>query len=239
MICNAKGLAGIGILAALLASAPAMADGLVGSVTGAVSNTVGSVTGAVGGVTSAVGGTVNGVTGGSPTGGGLLGGGGGILGGSGGGLLGGGLQTNGQVQLFGSQGVANLQTRSQLLNGITADLRLLNKKELVTICANVGGGTGCGSGSTTKLLNLISSRIRLLSNTSLASLCLSIGGSCGGGGAGGGNGGGGGSGNGGGGITRVSSGNSAAMKKTCRSVLAMPDDYDAQLTRLCRMVGRL
>lgn len=235
MICKITSVAGVAVLATLLAFQPAMAEGLVSSVTGAVSNTVGGVTGAVGGavggVTGAVGGTVSGVTGGSPTGGGLLGG-------SGGGFLGGGLQTNGQIQLFGSQGVGSVQTRSQLLNGITADLRLLNKKELVTICANVGGGSGCGSGSTSKLLNLITSRIKLLSNTGLANLCLSIGGSCGGAGGGGGGGGGGGNG-GGGGITRVSSGNSAAMKKTCRSVLAMPDDYDPQLTRLCRMIGRL
>jgi hypothetical protein len=150
----------------------------------------------------------------------------------------GSLDTNAQVHLFGPQGAVSVKAKSKLLNGINARLRVLNKKELATVCANVGGGTGCGSGSTNQLLGLITNRIKLLSPTALANLCLSIGGSCGGGNvAGGGGGGGGGGGDHGGGGLHLTSSEQVHMRKGCRFILAAPWDYDPSLVRVCRIVA--
>src|SRR6202035_368641 len=98
-------------------------------------------------------------------------------------LNGGGL-LNGNVNLLGSNGVANGNVKSNLLNGINGQLTVLSKKTLVQLCLNVGGGSGCGIGSRNTLLGLIDTRLGLLSTQSLASLCVSAGGSCGGGGSG-------------------------------------------------------
>jgi hypothetical protein len=225
MKCNWKGAAAVAALAiGIVASQP----GYAGSLGGAVSGAVGGVTGAASGVTGAVGNAAGGLTGaGSP--------------GVGPGTTGlGNLDTKAQVNLFGPKGAVSVKAKSKLLNGINAQLRVLNKQELVKVCANVGGGTGCGSGSTNQLLNLITERIRLLSPTALANLCLSIGGSCGGdgGGVAGGGGGGSGGGHGGGGVT-LSSGEQAHMRKGCLAILAAPQDYDSQLVRVCRTVPRM
>ena len=93
--------------------------------------------------------------------------------------------------LLSPKWLASVSARSDLLNGINAKLVVLSKKDLVKLCLNVGGGSGCGSGDRNMLLGLIDLRLGLLSKTTLARLCLSIGSGCGGGPGGGAPGGGG------------------------------------------------
>lgn len=140
---------------------------------------------------------------------------------------------------------------------------MLSKKDLVKLCLNVGGGSGCGSGDRNMLLGLIDLRLGLLSKTTLASLCLSIGSGCGGGPGGGGPGGGGkptdhdgggpakldhdgggpggvgpGGGNVGATLASLSDEDQLALKIKCRDVLRRPASYSASVAAICRLIRR-
>ena len=171
-----------------LASIPAMAIDLnVGGTVNAVTDAVGSITGGgspSGNGGSTVGGVVGAVTGGvnSPAGSASNGN--------------GGVLTIPNLKVLTPNEVATATARSTLLDGIYAKLDVINKDDLVKVCLDVGGGTGCGSGTQNQLLGLVNTRLGLLSNTGLLNLCLDIGssgcGASGSGGSGGGGGGGGG-----------------------------------------------
>ena len=114
---------------------------------------------------------------------------------------------------------------------------MLNEDDLLKVCVNVGGGTGCGSGTQNQLLGLINTRLALLPNASLLSLCLDLGsGGCGteaiggGGGAGGGNP--------GATIASLSDADQAALKIKCRDVMRRPSNYTASIIEVCRLLIR-
>ncbi|WP_073057753.1 hypothetical protein [Kaistia soli] len=79
----------------------------------------------------------------------------------------------------GSNPLAVLLTpKSTLLGGIDARLDVLSRRELVRLCVDVGGGSGCG-GSRQRLSELVDARVKLLSKQQLATVCVNIGASCG------------------------------------------------------------
>jgi hypothetical protein len=227
----------------------ASAGGLLGQVTGggaggAVSHVTGAITNALGGVTGAGGGAggVIQVTGAVAN---ALGGAGSI---SDNGIGGHGLLTV-NAGLLSPKWLASVTARSNLLNGINAKLVVLSKKDLVKLCLNIGGGSGCGSGHRNTLLGLIDLRLGILSKTSLASLCLSIGGGCGGGPGGGGpkpidhdGGGPGVSGSGGGNVgatlASLADEDQLALRIKCRDVLRKPASYNTSVAAICRLIGR-
>ena len=207
-----------------LASIPAMAIDLnVGGTVNAVTDAVGSITGGgspSGNGGSTVGGVVGAVTGGvnSPAGSASNGN--------------GGVLTIPNLKVLTPNEVATATARSTLLDGIYAKLDVINKDDLVKVCLDVGGGTGCGSGTQNQLLGLVNTRLGLLSNTGLLNLCLDIGSSgCGSSGSGGsGGGGGGGGGDIGNTVASLSDVDQAALRIKCRDVVRQPTHYSANIS---------
>jgi len=205
-----------------LGSVPAMAidlGGAVGNVTDAVTG------GSSGGTGNAASGAVDSVTGGGSAGGGSS---------SGNGVL-----SLSNTKVLSPNEAATATAKSDLLNGIYAKIDVLNKDDLLQVCASVGGGSGCSSGTEQQLLGLITSRIGLLSNTSLASLCVSVGADgCGGGIPGGVGGVVGGVRNPGATFASLSDEDKAALRIKCIDVIKRPASYEANLVAICRLIRR-
>lgn len=146
------------LLLAVLAL-PADAGDLLGGVTkslggetGGVSKTVGGVTGGLGGVTGSLGSTTTSVS-----------------------------ATVGDSIAKANVNVGKITPRHRklLINEVRVRLSGLSEKQLLKLCASVGGDS-CGSMSRQERTKLVDAQIRLLDNNTLLGVCASVGGSCGG-----------------------------------------------------------
>lgn len=136
----------------------------VGNTLGGLSNTTGNTISGVGGAVTgstatSIGGALNSTTGSVAS----------------------SLSTDIGASVLGDGAAANAQARSKALGGITAKLRLMDKRQLIKFCLSAGGGDGCRYSTTTGVRSIIQARLKVLSARKIASLCISIGGSCGGG----------------------------------------------------------